>query len=539
MAGLGLVFLAPAEAQPLASPETSSAASAGPAKWVGHEAPDFALATEAGPTKRLKDFRGSWVFLEFGQVNCEPSEEVAAHLSQVQLGLAAHPFVFIHAYAAPSFDDIRLAAKWPHHGLRALSAERPEFYDHDTVPLWFLIDPKGMVRAAGQYLTWPMTLAVLGRHLPFGAEMIAKLPPGPGPGPEEQRAAELTAEKKHKEAEPILQALFAAEPANARVIDALTTCTAWVRGYPAANKFLREALQKWPGDQPIPGFVRRKQIKYLRVTEPRFSTRSLIEAVQKDYPASRLLECFLLEIQKAPAELAPHEVSLLLRTSSMDDDAGMQASAAYGAEAIGNPDLAARLWPEIRLATRLNRMALVRFLQSHGQAAEAQKIVQKEVGAVTLAETNKVRIWEAMLFHLAAANLPKAKEFAAKYCEVRPEFALGRLTRLFVALQTGDPAEIKTASDELASFATKNPAYALCREMQLRGAWQLDRIHQIGSEKDRNDAMLWAVLVPAAQGQRPDALRHAREFQKNAERTGWGFTFLWMIDRWLEKQPGV
>jgi tetratricopeptide (TPR) repeat protein len=204
--------------------------------------------------------------------------------------------------------------------------------------------------------------------------------------------------------------------------------------------------------------------------------------------------------------------------------------AAYGAEALGMSEPAARLWSEVHPSNRDDRLALVRFWQ----AAAAQEIVKKEVGAVTLAESNKVRLWDAMLFYAAAADWEKADQFAGQYLAVRPEFALGRLVRLWIALRRGQPEEARKWSEELAAFPTANAEYALCRAMQNSGQWDLGRLARIGSDKEKNDALLWAVLVPLAQGQRAEALAHIRSAEKNLDHGSWAFSFLWSVEGWLE-----
>jgi thiol-disulfide isomerase/thioredoxin len=118
---------------------------------IGRGAPDFSFTTKDGE-RQVKDFRGRWLLLQFGGSWCNPSEATAEVFSRIRRGLEGKPFEFVEIYSDPSLADIELFSTTTFSGIRGIqSSKLPEFYESQYIPLWFLINPGGVVVEVGRF----------------------------------------------------------------------------------------------------------------------------------------------------------------------------------------------------------------------------------------------------------------------------------------------------------------------------------------------------------------------------------------------------
>jgi thiol-disulfide isomerase/thioredoxin len=132
---------------------TSSVAYAGQAK-VGSRASEFDSAAKDAKGKKfkLKAYRGKWVAVTFGGSWCKPCKKELPNWDKV-----AKEYAGRLTFIAVNIDDEIANGKKFMAGLKVKhmkvvyspqeTTDTASYYDPDTFPTTFIIDPKGVIRA--------------------------------------------------------------------------------------------------------------------------------------------------------------------------------------------------------------------------------------------------------------------------------------------------------------------------------------------------------------------------------------------------------
>ena len=120
---------------------------------VGGKAPDWHLITDNNQKKALSDWKGKWVLLQLGTTWLPESEALTLVGSDIRQNLEGYPFEFVQVYDEPSVCDAALYGFTQSFGVHAVIERRrhPNFFRDRKLPAWSLIDPDGVLRAAGEY----------------------------------------------------------------------------------------------------------------------------------------------------------------------------------------------------------------------------------------------------------------------------------------------------------------------------------------------------------------------------------------------------
>lgn len=127
---------------------TASAAEISKARQlIGHPAPDFELAALDGGQKRLSDYRGKFVVLDFWATWCGPCRRSMAFVEQL---VDKHPKIVVLALdigqSAKTVQDFGQRNHVPGMILLDEHGKAKSLYHADRIPMQVLVDPKGVVR---------------------------------------------------------------------------------------------------------------------------------------------------------------------------------------------------------------------------------------------------------------------------------------------------------------------------------------------------------------------------------------------------------
>ena len=219
---------------------------------IGQKAQDFSFQASDGKTYRVSDFLGRWLLLQFGGSWCTPSETTAQYFSFTRKDLEGKPFEFVEIYDDLSLADAVFNSLTAFHGIRAFAGINgtPEFYQIGSIPVWYLIDPKGIIRLVGQYedsqVLRDNILGVLKEDPRFSgvSQSIS---------PEDERhllAVSLMQQRKWKEAAAAWDDVLKDNPQNAYAVAKHARCIAWAQGYRNALKDLDEKFKAFPHGLP-------------------------------------------------------------------------------------------------------------------------------------------------------------------------------------------------------------------------------------------------------------------------------------------------
>lgn len=320
------------------------------------------------------------------------------------------------------------------------------------------------------------------------------------------------------------------------MVNLLATARAWDKGYASSIKELQEAVIRWPGGE-APAPVRFKLATYLWNNDQLESAAEQLEILHLEFPQSLFLKSMLLDHAKAPSELTLDEIKLYSGVAQEARVKSTQATLADALEWHEMDRLAGLMWGGMDLERTIASLPRIRFLHATGSTDEANEMVREITGKTATDSKNAIGVWTAMLLALAIEDWPAAERWASRYLELRPAFPMSHLVRMAVGLRTQDPAKTEAALADLLAFPGSQTIHQKCRVFQREGGvWDIQSRAAASSLKVRVDALLWASLVPAAQGNWEQSLANVRLSQRHVRRETWAGGLLWMIEQWIVEE---
>lgn len=494
------------------NPDSENKAAAKLKAAIGQKAPDFSFQANDGKNYRVSDFSGKWLLLQFGGSWCTSSESTAQYFSLIKKSLEGKPFEFVEIYDDASLDDALLYSLTDFHGIRGFVGlnRTPDFYEVGFIPVWYLIDPKGIIRLDGDY-TDPQELqekiaGILKTDPRFNGISLA-------PSPQDQRfliASELMQARKWNEAATVLEEVLKDDPANPHAIARHARCIAWTKGYKNASKDLDEKIKAL--SQSTPDFLKLFQATYLLKGDGRGAEGAKIaESLQTAHPESKFLTAALLALSKTPDELSNQEFRNLKDAVRFYGEVDLNSFYGYALEHNGQAEQAfAKFAPKGKVAG-IDAYPAAGLLHRIGADDQArQMLLGKNPPAPETAD--KRQAWELAMSAALIENWELSAAYGQRYEQHQPKRGEGLLFQLLAAMREGQPDKAKELRSRLEQVLAAN--YKSAPLIQGDGPTR-DQLMAIGDENARMVTALSAYLF-AKMDEQNDKAAKARRNSLNA-----------------------
>lgn len=500
-----------------------------PNQMVGDSAPDFPLTLESGEAAAVSTFRGRWLLLQFGASWRLPSESNSTVFSRIRRTLEGRPFEFVEIYEDPSLTDAEIFSAPGFSGKRALAPDgkAQSLYAVQSFPTWFLIDPQGVIRMAGETLPpWELQKIIektLSTDKAF--QGLSLDPPTERASLEKNFFLAAVSRGSHEERLALWERVLVDDPDNPHALCQKARCLAWMKGYPEALRFLRETISRQPG---IADSVKTFAATY-GMTDPDLepTVEALRDLVEK-HPDSVYLKGLELPWTKQARDLTPEEVRAAFWTfRHWGSDAIMQYIAFY-ATSQGLADKAQNLFDQRKLSVGTERLGEAVFLESQGNTSAALEVTGPARGTFTAETANPAQAWQEMLRFTVARDWAKVMAFASRYETVRPGKIQGILFQMLAALRTGDQPAALALRKKAEDFFSSSPAYKASRPLLSKEPAAEDFL-KIKDTHKRFETVLGMILFTEMAGHPETAQRIAEEALRAFSPTEWAYAILFQM----------
>lgn len=472
---------------------SASCGAAGPARAVGSAAPEIELITGKETTTKLSSLRGKWVLLQCGgswHRNSQLTGQVFAH---IRMALDGKPFEFVEIFDDPTYLDMELFSFRTPAGLRALVARERDLglLRPSHLPTWYLLDPGGVVQAAGG-LKEPAELrkeigGILSRDPAF-----ADFPRSPT---REEGALEkmifLYVRRNHAEAEACAEKILENDPSNELALQFLLFSSIWTKTYSGGNKLLAKRMQGLQPSDRIQIF----QALYRLIEEDSLENRAAIRTFARKYPRSRYLRCVLLMYDKLPDGLTREEEDLLVTANNTALDETVEVFRGFVLQSEGLLGQAESLFRKIRGRERLGLLPLVANLKRQGREAEAAAVIPFP-SDLSPENADAVNAWKKMHTVCVMEDWAGADAYAGRYRIVRPEKAQGFLIGWLAARILARPDAAADLREQSLRMMKSSERYRVASDLLEKNQRPgMDDLAAIGDLNVRFDTALLFVLL--------------------------------------------
>jgi len=480
---------------------------------IGQKAPDFSFEANDGKTYKVSDFTGRWLLLQFGGSWCPASESTAQYFSAIKQCLDGKPFEFVEIYDDISLDDAILNSLTDFHGIRGFAGVdgAPEFYNVGFIPVWYLIDPKGIIRLDGDY-SEPQELqekisAVLKEDPRFNGISLT-------PSTQEQRfldARSLMQARKWKDAAYAWEEILKVDPTNATAIAMHARCLAWTKGYKEATNDLVQSFKALP--QGAPDSLKLFQAIYALHTEGKESEGlQALKDLQSAHPDNKRIAAFMLMFNKTPDDLGTQEYQDLGKVVPVVKDLGLPYFYAYALEKNGKIREALAEMLSQKPDKGADSFPVAGVLQRIGQDEAARNIILNNNLASPESIKKASDVWGITVGEVMLGNWTNAAAYAQRFEQLSPKSGSGALYQMLAAMRTGQPERTKEHRVRLENILTSN--YKSASMIHGEGPTR-DQLFSISDIHARLVTALSAYLFAELDGQKERA-RKIRNSALNA-----------------------
>lgn len=505
----------------LLSPQQAKAAR----EVMGKSAPEIVFQMDVIRSVRLSEFRGKWVLLHCGGAwnrNSQFTGQVFAHMRRA---LDGKPVVFVDVFDDPTFLDMDLFSFSTPADFRVrveksrdLSLFRPS-----RLPAWYVIDPAGIVQAAGG-LDQPDSLrkkvaGVLATDPDFHNVSLV-------PGPSEsalERTMYLYIEKHYAESEAGAAGILATDPHNELAMVFLHFAESWTKGYDGAEKDLDERIKNHvPSDRLLIYLT-----LYRHLRHDNAATRAAIRSFADRYPESRYLKCLQIYLDRLPESLTRQEEDLLVTSKNTVLDEHLGIYRGYVLQSQGNHDQAERLFRRIRSPKNLALLPILSSLIRQGRTESASQVLEFPRD-LTPDNAGPVDAWRKMHSESVLGRWEEAARYAARYQTVRPEKLQGFLVEWLAALvvqgQTSRGEELSRKSEE---FAKSSDRYGMAARCLAKNVFpSVEEIASLDDGNIRFDTAMFFVLRQWQSAGPDAAVASLAAFQPAFDACDWQYALL-------------
>lgn len=467
---------------------------------IGRGAPNFSFFTTEGKIRRVMDFRGRWLLLQFGGSWCTPSEATAEYFSRIRRALEGRPFEFVEIYDDPSLIDVELFSFTDFSGLRAVTEQKsiPKFYRVGSIPAWYLINPDGVVQAAGAFDSASGLQKIFEKNLAgaAGFEGILLEPSIREAAREEAVALPVSESKNREKQAEAWEAELAIDPNDPRAICGKARTIAWLEGYPKANQFLREKMKTM---ETVPPQMKIFAIDYGLSDSAMLSAVQNLAALAEEFPLSDYLRAWNLVWTKPPESLTFEEARIVAGAVQQRGNTELKQYLAIYLAGRGKAEGATRLFDGKNESVAWNRLEEAGFLHRRGESAAALELIGPAKGTYTAATANPAQAWQEMLRFAMVEDWSQVEAFAVRYEEVRPKKIQGLLFRWLAARRMNQMEKATALREKVEAFIVGSPRYEVTRPLLEKDPVRDDFL-KIGDEHVRFDSALACVLQSESEG---------------------------------------
>jgi len=459
---------------------------------VGSVVPEIELITGMETTTTLSSLRGKWVILQCGGSWSRNSDATGQVFAHIRKALEGKPFEFVEIFDDPSYLDVELFSFRTPAGLRALVARKRDlsFLRSAKLPAWYLLDPKGVVKAAGG-IKEPTEL-----RKEIGG-ILASDPTFPdfpqSPRPEEAALEKMIffyAQRKHAEAEAEAKKILESEASNEIALEFLLLSSIWTQSYLGGNELLAGYLQNLQPSDRLLIF----QALYRYVEKDNAENRATIRRYALKYPASQYLRCIVLMFDKLPESLTREEEDLLVTAKNTPLDEVVEIFRGFVLQSQGRHGQAESLFRKTRSVKRLGLLPLVLSLKRQGRDSEALDVIPFEAD-LNPENANPLNTWMKIHTNCVLQDWEGVESFARRYQELRPQNAQGFLVGWLAANILGRWDAAAEFRDQAMVLMKSSDRYRVAAELleksQLPG---VDDLMPIGDLNVRFDTALLFIL---------------------------------------------
>jgi len=519
--GLGAVLLLALFSQPFAraqydpgsrdpeagsNPDNETKAAAKLKAAIGQKAPDFSFSASDRKTYKVSDFSGRWLLLQLGGSWCTSSESTAQYFSVMRKCLEGKPFEFVEIYDDASLEDAVLHSHTDFHGIRGFAGLEgaPEFYNVGFIPVWYLIDPQGIIRLDGDSDSYGELAArisgVLKQDPRFQDISLT-------PSPQDQRyldAAGLMQARKWKEAEVAWEEVLKDEPSNGYAIAKHGRCIAWTKGYKNACKDLAEKMRALPDGGPdfLKFFLATYQLKGNGNAAAGAKTMA---ALQGAHPGVQYIAEEMLMLTKTPDELSNQEFQNLADSAHLYGEE-IPYFYAYALERHGKIEQAAAQFSDGKKNSGRDAYALAGLLHRIGVDDQAKGMLFGQ-NPPSPESANKAMAWELAMSGALLEDWNLSSAYAQRYEQHQPKRGEGPLYQMLAAMRQSQPDKAKEIRARLEQILTAN--YKSASLIQGDGPTR-DQLMAIGDENARMVTALAAYLFAQMDAQADKAVKIRR-----------------------------
>ena len=474
---------------------------------IGQKAPDFSFQGSDGKSYRVSEFSGRWLLLQFGGSWCPPSEATAKYFSCIRKNLEGKPFEFVEIYDDASLDDALLNSLTDFHGLRGFAGTSgsPDFYEVGYIPVWYLIDPQGVIRLDGHYMDPQALREAIGKILQTDTRFSGV---SLTPSPQDQRyldAVTLSQDRKWKEAATAWEEILKEDPTNPYAIARYARCLAWTKGYKDACKGLEERIKFLPKGAPdflIFFFAGYK----LNIPSRQIEGITDMGSLKALHPGSKYLEAILQVFSKTPDELSREELHSLENVYHNFREAGIGYFYQFALECHGLIEKAIENFGDQPKLSGRDAYALAGFLHRFELDDQAKTLLFVQ-NPPTPENSNKAMAWELAMSAALLEKWDLSAAYAQRYEQHQPTRGEGPLYQMLAAMRQSQTEKAKEIRPRLEQILAAN--YKSVPLIQGEGPTR-DQLMAIGDENARMVTALSAYLFAQMDGQTDKATKIRR-----------------------------
>lgn len=506
-------------------PLSGAAVERGAARTIGNVAPEIELITGNTTTLKFSSLRGKWVILQCGGAWHRKSQATGQVFAHIRRALEGKPFEFVEIFDDPTYLDMQLFSFRTPAGIRAMVAKKRDldFFRTARLPAWYLLDPTGMVRAAGG-LSDPSALrreigGILSRDPAFRKGSL-------DPSPDEaslEKMMFLYINREYAQGETAAEKILESDPGNEVALQYLHFCASWTKGYPGAGKLLADHLKTiQPSDR-----MRIYQALYRFIEADTAESRGQIRKLAGQYPQSRYLACILLMFDKLPDTLTREEEDLLETAKSTELDEVVDVFRGYVMQDQGRLERAESLFRKNRSRENLGMLPLVANLTRQGRLSEAQRIIPPTRPDLEPTNANPRDAWLKMHTGCVLQDWEEAAKYAKRYRAVRPEKAQGLLVEWLTAKNLGQQDFVAELRNQSLEFVKSSEKYRVAAAFLENSKWPAtDDLTPIKDLNFRFDTALLFVLLAWEKDGRNGAIQTLAALQPAFEPSEWPYAVL-------------
>lgn len=406
-----------------------------PESKIGLEAPELELIGHGEKAFKLSGLRGKWVLLLFGATWSPESEAAALVGSNIRGALEGYPFEFVQVFDDPSVWDGELFGFTQFAGLSAVAGRQKNlaYYYKSRPPVWYLIAPDGIVRAAGRAPTPDSLRLALGRAWQGDPVMKGASLSATALQTKCEKMVRIDVEEHPETMADLAESILQDDPGNELALRFLLHAVIHTKGYKEGNKLLAEKTSGRVLTDPTKIYM-----SACRVTDSDISKNreELLGFVAK-YPKSQYLKCIGFMFTKLPEELSGDERGILFSAWRHPRSWNTKLYWGFRYQWEGEPRKAEKYLSSQRGRGVVDQLALADQINRQGRADEAKALLRGRAG-LTPDNATPFEAWEQMHANTVLMDWKTGAAFARQYQKLRPEKAQGLLVEWLITRCSGD-----------------------------------------------------------------------------------------------------